>query len=81
VNPNHLFLGTKKDNMHDASKKGRLMHGENHKDSFLTKEQVIEIYKSQKPIRELEDLYLVAYKTIWQIKNGTRWTWITDYLD
>ena len=26
VNPNHLFLGTNKDNLQDASKKGRLKH-------------------------------------------------------
>lgn len=30
VNPNHLFLGTNRDNMQDASKKGRMSSGERH---------------------------------------------------
>lgn len=30
VNPKHLFLGTNKDNMQDASKKGRMASGDRH---------------------------------------------------
>ena len=30
VNPGHLFLGTQKENMHDAAIKGRMAHGDNH---------------------------------------------------
>lgn len=29
INPDHLFLGTRKDNLQDASKKGRMWCGEN----------------------------------------------------
>lgn len=51
VNPAHLFLGTQKDNIQDASKKGRLrgrtvVRGEEHPMSKLTKEQVIQILAS-----------------------------------
>ena len=45
VNPAHLFLGTKSDNMRDCENKGRRAHpsGEKHGRSKLTEEQVIEI--------------------------------------
>lgn len=45
VNPNHLFLGTTMENIHDAIQKGRkaVLRGEKSSVSKLTKEQVIEI--------------------------------------
>lgn len=45
VNPTHLFLGTYKDNMQDAAKKGRMpgQSGEKGTNSKLTEEQVLSI--------------------------------------
>ncbi len=43
VNPDHLFLGTAKDNTLDALKKGRWPCGQDSKISKLKKDQVIEI--------------------------------------
>lgn len=43
VNVNHLFLGTAKDNSHDAKRKGRLRRGENHGRTRLKPKQVLEI--------------------------------------
>lgn len=45
VNPAHMFIGTRKDNMHDASLKGRLSRthqpkGERHGNAKLTDESV-----------------------------------------
>jgi hypothetical protein len=42
VNPDHLFVGTKADNLHDEINKGRFKpsFGENNGNSKLTKEQV-----------------------------------------
>jgi hypothetical protein len=78
VNPNHLFLGTNKDNLHDASLKGRLSRGENHPSAILTKEEVIEIYKSNKPRMELKKIYHVSYRVIERIKNRKTWAWLTE---
>ena len=43
VNPNHLFLGTAKDNIQDAMTKGRIAYGERCASSKLTSTQVIKI--------------------------------------
>ena len=62
VNPKHLFTGTYKDNMQDASKKGRMFSGERSEEqkknqprgsevkhlSKLSEEQVLEIRKKYK---------------------------------
>jgi len=44
VNPDHLFLGTNRDNLNDASSKLRI-NGENNSNSKPTASQVIEIRK------------------------------------
>lgn len=43
VNPDHLFLGTPKDNQQDAAKKGHLPRGESNHRAKLREAQVIEI--------------------------------------
>ena len=40
VNPDHLFLGTNKDNVADRDRKGRAAAGEHHYNAKLTDEQV-----------------------------------------
>ena len=72
VNPEHLFLGTKKDNAQDMIKKGR--HKGRHK---LTLEQVQEIIEKLKSgrwtLKELGRVYKVHHNTIWWIKKGGTW--------
>lgn len=45
VNPNHLFLGTHADNMHDGWNKNRFPYGDNHSKSKLSSGQVVQIRK------------------------------------
>jgi len=45
INVDHLFIGTPKDNTHDASRKFRLIHGENHWWHKLCEADVLQMRK------------------------------------
>ena len=50
-NPNHLFLGAQKDNVHDCIAKGRkaIARGENHRGAKLSESQIVQIRKDYIP--------------------------------
>lgn len=48
VNPNHIFLGTREDNMQDAASKLRTCHGEKNPCSVLTSQQIHYIRKQKR---------------------------------
>lgn len=75
VNPDHLFLGTHKDNMNDRDKKGRNAYqkGEVNGNAKLTAAQVIEIRKSTLSKIELSKLYGVHKDHIHEIRRGNKW--------
>jgi len=81
VNPEHLFLGTDKDNSQDAVKKGRMPNGETHGCSKLTEEKVLQIREeyANMPIRSQRKLarkYKVSQRHIGDIVNRKNWTHI-----
>lgn len=83
VNPGHLFLGTDKDNIQDALKKGRLNYqerrGEKHGQSKLTEKQVLEIrdeYSRGNSSLFLGEKYNVHSTTILRIIHREYWTHI-----
>jgi hypothetical protein len=63
VNPDHLFLGTKKQNTHDAIRKGRLFHK-------ISSQQVDEIRCSSLSCRKLSEIYGIGRSQISNIKRG-----------
>ncbi len=78
TNPDHLFLGSPKDNTADCLKKGRRKsaYGENHYKSKLNKEQVIEIRELKKLNYSYGDLakrFNVSPSTIQGIVERKRW--------
>lgn len=78
VNPNHLFLGTHYDNMHDAIKKNKITHekGETHARAKLTEKEVYEIkglLKNGMMQRRIAEKYGVHEETIRCIKIGRNW--------
>lgn len=75
VNPKHLWLGTRSDNMTDMVKKGRkpLIDGERNKMSKLTEEQILYIRSSLKKPRALARELGVAFQTISKIRRNIRW--------
>jgi len=78
VNPKHLWIGTRTDNMQDKMKKGRGNHlrGINASKVILNENQVIEIKEKLKldmKISELSKIYGVSRIAIWHIKKGHNW--------
>lgn len=75
-NPNHLFLGTQKDNMHDCSVKGRISRGEKRYNAKLNTKDVINIrtqYNDGFTMREISRTYRVANSTIFNIIHKKSW--------
>ena len=75
-NPDHLFLGTQKDNMRDCASKGRNARGEKASTAKLTKDDVLNIRDSLKngvSPSVLIDKYGVTNSTISSIKHNRIW--------
>ncbi len=60
VNPNHLFLGTKRDNYQDSKKKGRNAKGEKHGMSKLSEENAQEIRRRYQRRSKNNNQYTLA---------------------
>lgn len=73
VNPDHLFLGTRKDNMIDMTRKGR------HGTAKLNPESVLKVrelkVKGSRNI-DLAKMFSVSEKTIRQINSKEAWKWV-----
>lgn len=73
VNPDHLFVGTAKDNAQDALIKRRHYIGEKNGRSKLTREDVQYIRKSSRNTIELAEILGVAQSTVNRVKRGDLW--------
>lgn len=76
VNPNHLFLGTQKQNMEDCHAKGRTAGGERNGMAKLNEQQAREIKKLLKTgmtHKEIGLRYGVSRSNVGAIANGKRW--------
>lgn len=79
VNPDHLFLGTHKDNQSDCSRKGRLggrvRHGEDNAGSKLTNAQRAEIrtlfHEEKIKVPALSAHYQVCKQTIYNVLRAS----------
>lgn len=79
VNPNHIFLGTMKNNTDDMYKKGReskppTFYGEGSSCAKLTEKEVLEIYNSNLTCVELSKIYNVSAPHIHRILKGKSWS-------
>ena len=73
VNPDHLFVGTTADNIHDSVRKGRFSRGEKIYTAKLTEADVRDIRNSPGNLAELASKYGVHQNTIRRVINGRAW--------
>lgn len=83
VNPNHLFLGTHKENLEDMWSKGRGRRGDDHSSSRLNSLQVRVIKRLLEwgtlYQREIGSVFNVHQMTISDIRTGRSWRETTGY--
>jgi hypothetical protein len=78
VNPDHLFLGTKKDNVQDmlSKNRGNRKKGSKHHRTILNEEQIAQIKRrilNGERIHHLKDEYGVNRTMLYQMKAGKSW--------
>lgn len=80
VNPEHLFLGTSKDNYDDMVSKGRNTNkGSNQHNSKLKEGDVLEIRRllaEGKKLNYIAAIYGVTFQAISRIKTRKIWRWL-----
>ena len=77
-NPNHLFLGSKKENTHDMMAKGRMKKppthwGEAHHMAKFDLATAIKISKDPRTARVIAEEYGVCTQTVYRLKRGETW--------
>ena len=82
VNPNHLLLGTQKDNVRDMVQKGRLKNynktGENNPTSVVKERDVREIYEANGTHKDIANRFGYPYDAVCKIRNDKTWKAITS---
>ena len=76
VNPDHLFLGSQKDNIEDKMKKNRQAKGSSIGTSILTEGDIPNVRKqlfAGKSLQYIADRYEVTKQCIWNVKHGKTW--------
>jgi hypothetical protein len=76
VNPDHLFLGTHKDNLSDAAKKGRMARGERNFKAKLNTGQVLAIRSDFRSRSEIARSYGLSWTSVDHIKSRKNWRWL-----
>ncbi len=73
VNPDHLFLGTRRENSADMKRKARCRHGEHHYAAKLNNKIVRDIRSSTLKQAELSAKYGISQGAVSMIRNRKTW--------
>ncbi len=74
VNPAHLFLGTRKDNMADCKAKDRQVRGERNGKSKLTDPEVIAIRTAAGTHKAIAQQFAISRSMVTFIRTNKNWT-------
>lgn len=73
INPEHLFVGTQKNNIQDAISKGRMLLGEKNGHAKLTKKDIISIRQMDGFHRDIAKMFGVSRGCISHVKRRSTW--------
>ncbi len=76
VNPNHLYLGNRRDNIKDCVDRNRTCYGERNPRSKLTEKQVVEIRQLRRDgVKQatIASVFGIAQSCVSQIEHRQRW--------
>jgi hypothetical protein len=73
VNPDHLYVGTQKQNVQDQINAGTFVRGSKNGRALLDEMSVEHIRQSMFSNRQLASYYNVSYFTIWDARKGKSW--------
>jgi hypothetical protein len=73
INPNHLLMGTARDNSNDKVQRKRHAYGMTHPRHKLTEQDVLNIRASDRTDKELANAYNIDRSTIRKIKLKRTW--------
>jgi len=73
VNPDHLFIGTRRENVDDMLAKGRQGHGESHGNAVLTDDIVRRVRAAKGPQVDIAKQFNISKQQVSRIIRGDRW--------
>jgi len=73
INPDHLYVGTQKQNVQDQINAGTFVSGSKNGKAKLDEMSVEHIRSSMFSNRQLADYYNVSYYTIWDVRKHRSW--------
>lgn len=73
VNPDHLFVGSRKDNMRDCVAKDRQQRGERHCRAKITDQDVFDIRTGRMSKHDFAKLYGITHRNVRHIQLGRTW--------
>lgn len=77
INPEHIFIGTAKDNSEDLVKKGLSKKGHAPYNAKLTSNTVLKIRDDSRTYSEISESFGVSRGSISAIKSGAQWSRVT----
>lgn len=77
INPRHLRWATRKENLADKKIDGTENWGTANPRNKLTPEQVLSIFGDQRHVREIAEDLGIHTATVYAIRRGVTWSWLT----